>query len=276
LIHNFYFDFVLFKKMAKYSIVLIPNSFMWWIMNSLDKIMITSMIGPSANGIYSISYKLPTLLTIFSSIFNQAWSYSAIKEKDSIDVDSYNNRIFNGLFEFLVIICVFLLLILRPFLKYYVAVEYYDSWKYSTILIGGFVFMTLGSFVATSYTVYKDSSGFVKSAFIGALINAILNFILIIRIGIFGAAISTLISYVVIFVYRLIDTKKYNKYHINNKNFFVGIILILLSIIFNYMKGTLSYILLFINLLICMIIYKRFILEMINDFVIRRRNKNEN
>ena len=40
------------KEMIRYSIVLIPNTFMWWIMNSSDRVMVTYMIGAAANGIY--------------------------------------------------------------------------------------------------------------------------------------------------------------------------------------------------------------------------------
>ena len=72
-------------EMLKYSIVLIPNSFMWWVMNSSDHVMVTSMIGVAANGIYAISYKLPTLISTFTGIFNQAWSYSAIREEGAED-----------------------------------------------------------------------------------------------------------------------------------------------------------------------------------------------
>lgn len=44
--------------MAKYSVVLIPNSFMWWIMNSSDRIMVSSMVSVAANGIYAVSYEM--------------------------------------------------------------------------------------------------------------------------------------------------------------------------------------------------------------------------
>ena len=40
-------------NMTKYSVVLIPNSFMWWIMNSSDRIMVSSMVSIAANGIYA-------------------------------------------------------------------------------------------------------------------------------------------------------------------------------------------------------------------------------
>ena len=47
------------------------------------------------------------------------------------------------------------------------------------------------------------------SSVMGAAVNIVLNIILIKTIGIAGAAIATLASYIVVFVYRIIDTKKY-------------------------------------------------------------------
>ena len=87
----------LLSQMIKYSIVLIPNSFMWWIMNSSDRIMVSSMVGIAANGVYAVSYKLPTLVSTITTIFNQAWSYSAIREAGSTDESEYNNKIFKVL-----------------------------------------------------------------------------------------------------------------------------------------------------------------------------------
>ena len=95
----FKIDKDLFIRMTKYSVVLIPNSFMWWIMNSSDRIMVSSMVGISANGIYAVSYKLPTLVSTLTTIFNQAWSYSAIREEGAVDESEYNNKIFKVLYR---------------------------------------------------------------------------------------------------------------------------------------------------------------------------------
>lgn len=90
-------DKKLLQRMIRYSIVLIPNSFMWWIMNSSDRVMVSSMVGIAANGIYAVSYKLPTLVSTLTTIFNQAWSYSAIREEGTEDENEYNNKIFRTL-----------------------------------------------------------------------------------------------------------------------------------------------------------------------------------
>lgn len=208
---NYFPDFSLQRNMLKYSIVLIPNTFMWWIINSSDRIMITLIINEGANGIYAISNKFPTLIATFSTIFTKAWSYSAIKESESDDRANYTNDIFNKLFGFMSIVGVGLMGVMRPFLNIYVEKSYYSAWKYTPYLIIGGVFLTMASFLSTTYTVHKDSKGFLFSGLAGAVSNIILNLILIPFIGIDGAALATCISYIVVFVYRCFDIKKYIK-----------------------------------------------------------------
>ena len=215
-IKEFDFDKILFKEMIKYSVVLIPTSFMWWIMNFLDRVMVTKYISLSANGIYAVSYKIPTILSVVSSIFTQAWLFSAIKEKDSSDKEEFTNKIFKLLSFGTIFIGCFLLIILKLLFKFYVAADFYIAWKYVPFLMIGYVFLNLSTFISTSYNVNKDSKGHLFSALVGAIINCLLNFILIPTIGVYGAAIATLISYISVFLYRLFDTKKYLIIRIDN------------------------------------------------------------
>lgn len=222
-------DRKLLSRMAKYSVVLIPNSFMWWIMNSSDRIMVSSMIGIAANGIYAVSYKLPTLVSTFTTIFNQAWSYSAIREEGTSDENEYNNKIFKGLIGIVMLIGIGLVTFMKPFLSIYVAKEYYIAWKYTPFLTVGCVYLTLASFMATSYTVHKDSFGYLFSGTFGAVFNIVMNFALIPLIGVYGAAIATCISYILVFVFRLFHTRKYIQYSVKNKEFFAGSVILFLS-----------------------------------------------
>lgn len=228
-LHFSHIDKGLLTRMAKYSVVLIPNSFMWWIMNSSDRIMVSSMVSVAANGIYAVSYKLPTLVSTLTSIFNQAWSYSAIREEGTVDESEYNNRIFRALTGIVMLIGIGILTISKPFLSIYVSKEYYAAWKYMPFLTVGCVYLTLASFMATSYTVHKDSFGYLFSGMFGALFNIVMNFMLIPLIGVYGAAIATCISYILVFIFRLFHTRKYIKYNVRNKEFWVGSIILLLS-----------------------------------------------
>lgn len=233
----------LFIRMAKYSIVLIPNSFMWWIMNSSDRIMVSSMVGIAANGVYAVSYKLPTLVSSLTTIFNQAWSYSAIREEGAVDESEYNNKVFKTLIGIVMLIGIGLVTFMKPFLKFYVAKEYYIAWKYTPFLTIGCVFLTLASFMATSYTVHKDSFGYLFSGMFGAIFNIVMNFVLIPLIDVYGAAIATCISYILVFVFRLFHTRKYIQYKIKNKEFIAGSMILILSSVLMFIDSWYGFVL---------------------------------
>ena len=251
--------------MIKYSVILIPNSLMWWIMNSLDRIMVTSMISIEANGVYTVSYKLPTIIITLTSIFNQAWMFSAVKEKDSADKETYSNSIFTALFNIVITISLFLLLILKPLMKIYVGKAFFLAWEYTPALIIGTVFLTLGTFISNEYTAHKDSIGFLKSSTIGALINLILNFLLIPIIGVMGAAIATCISYICVYIFRIFDTRKYLKYRVLDKEKVICISLLLLSSIVIYIDNYFCYLILLLILLIDLIISRKFWFKILNN-----------
>ena len=267
-------DIDLMKKMIKYSVVLIPNSFMWWIMNSSDRIMVTSMIGTAANGIYAVSYKIPTLMSVFTSIFNQAWGYSAIKEDGATDELDYNNKVLRLLVAFTMLIAIGLITITKPFLSLYVAKAYYEAWKYVPFLLIGSVYMTFGTFFASSYTVHKDSFGYLFSGSFGAIFNIALNFILIPIIGVFGAAVATCISYIMVFVFRLVHTRKYLKYNVYSKELVVGSLFLVLDALALYLNGSIGVIVQFIILIIVFIIYGKSLIPIFTGLINKLKRKN--
>lgn len=254
-IRKFHIDTMLAKEMAKYSVVLIPNTFMWWIMNSSDRVMVTAMIGVAANGIYAISYKVPSLVSVFTGIFNQAWGYSAIRENDSKDRDEYTSIIYKKVVGISVISGVGLLAIMKPFLKIYVEDSFYEAWKYTPYLIVGNVFLTLATFLATSYTVNKDSKGYLFSATTGALVNVIMNFLLIPWFGISGAAFATCLSYFIVFLYRVIDIKKYIKLDIINIKHLIAYFILILAAATMFWDNVFGAVILWVELVIEIVIF---------------------
>lgn len=243
-IRHFKINRTLTVEMLKYSLVLVPNVFMWWIMNSADRIVITAVVGVAANGIFAIAYKIPSLMATVSGIFNQAWSYSAIREDESDDKESYTNQIYNGFFMVISLAALGMLMILKPFMKIYVSDVYYSAWKYAPYLIIGFVFQTLSSFLSTPYTVNKDSKGFLFSATFGAAINIILNFLLVFRYGTTGVAIATCASYMAVFFYRVWDTKKYIRMDVFNKRYVLIMGILVLQAVIVYFENIVASILL--------------------------------
>lgn len=271
-IRDYKFDIKLTKAMATYSVVLIPNTFMWWIMNSSDRVMVTSMIGVAANGIYAVSYKLPSLVSTLTGIFNQAWSYSAIREDGAEDENEYNNMVFKRLISIVMLLSIALLTIVKPFLRLYVGIDYYSAWKYTPFLILGSAYLTLATFMATSYTVHKDSFGYLFSATFGAALNISLNFVLIPIVNVYGAAFATCISYIAVFAFRLVHTKKYIKYNINNKEFIGGSVFLILSSVSLFLDNYFGVIIQSIILLLAVWLYAKTWIPIVRQ-IAKKNNK---
>ena len=54
------------KEMLGYSIPLILGTIGWWCNNASDRYVVTYLCGIAANGIYSVAYKIPSILTTMS------------------------------------------------------------------------------------------------------------------------------------------------------------------------------------------------------------------
>ena len=275
IIFNIKLDKMLLKKMIKYSILLIPNSLMWWIINSLDRIMITNMISLKANGIYAVSYKIPTILITMTTIFNQAWMFSAVKEKDSLDKNEYTSNVFNSLTICVTTISAFLIIILKPLLSFYVGIEFFDSWNYVPPLLVGTIFLTLGTFLSNEYTANKDSIGFLKSSTVGAITNLFLNLFLIKSIGVIGAAIATCISYLSVFIFRYFDTKKYVKIKIFDKNIIFNLIIVILLSLLIYSSDIIINIFMVILFILMVINNKVFWISIIKNTINKCKKRSE-
>lgn len=208
-VSNIRFDKSLAKSMLAYSVLLVPNCISWWVMNTSDRLMLTFMIGSSFTGIYSIACKFPTIVTVIHTLFYQAWQEQAVIEYDSKNRDSYYTKVFNVYMK-LAFCAVFMLI---PFSKlvivYVMDASYLSAYKYIGVLYLGSLFSSFSGFYGTGYISAKDTKNAMSTTVVGAIINIVINLAFIKTIGIWAACISTLAAYVVVWIIRVIQTKKY-------------------------------------------------------------------
>lgn len=205
-------DFSVVKPMLKYSIPLVPSTVFWWITSVSDRYMVNGMISSSANGIYTVSYKIPTLLTLVSTMFMQAWQFSAVTESEGDEKEhaQFFSQVWRSFQAVMFLAAAFVIAFSKVGIKILTAAEYYLSWKYIPLLSIAMVFTAFVSFTGTVYIVKKKSGISFLTAFVGAGSNIILNFILIPSfLGVQGAAIATVASYLLVFLIRCFNVKKY-------------------------------------------------------------------
>lgn len=197
------------KVLILFCIPLIPNTICWWISNCSDRFMITYFLGVAENGIYAISYKVPTIVTILVGIFIQAWQISANQAADDKHIAQYYTKIYKYLDTFVVCMSTVIILFSRVIIKIMAAEAYYEAWMYVPCLIFAICFYSKAQLLGTIYTTFCQTKMAFVTNFIAAIANIVGNFILIKQMGVMGAAIATAISYVILWFIRCKDTKKH-------------------------------------------------------------------
>ena len=167
----------------------------------------------------------------------------------------------------MIAITLFLLLILKPLLKIYVGTDFYASWKYVPPLLVGSAVMTLGTFLSNEYTAHKDSKGFLYSSLLGAAVNIALNYMLISKIGVIGSSLATCISYIIVFIFRVFNTKKYVRITYNNPKLIIDWCLLLACALIVYLPRNWSFLNVF-TILIFGFNERKFMLKIIDNFII--------
>ncbi len=214
------------KAMLFYALPLIPTQMFWWITNVSDRFFITYMVGEAENGLYATAYKIPSIVSIASTIFIEAWQLSSVTQSNPIKRQQFFSEIFIALQGVCFVAAGFLIISSRFIMSIIVNERFFLGWQYIPILIIATIFSCFVSFLGSVYMVKKRSVITFVTMMIGAVANIILNFFLIPIMGVFGAAIATAISYFLVFVIRAIDTRRHIKLKFNILKFIVNILLL--------------------------------------------------
>ena len=220
-----YIDKKLIKDLLKYSIPMIPNELSWWIVHVSDRTIISYALGVAANGIYSVSCKFSNILSSIFNIFNLSWQESAALHINDTDKDEFFSNVINKVFNLFICFCIGILACLPFVFELLIKDSYREAYKYVPILLLANIFSVLIGLIGSIYVAKKMTKEVAKTTMIAAIINLTIDIALIKVIGIYAAAISTLVSYMLLAIYRYIDVQKYVKVKIPIKNIVVNSII---------------------------------------------------
>lgn len=237
-----YADRDIMKTMLRFSVPMIPTSIMWIITGFSDRIFIKYMHGPaattgdSAAGIYTAASKIPNLVSMVSTVFFQAWNMSAITEYGSKDIGKFYQKVYSAYQSVMFIASAFLILLVKPIsailLNYNNHPEYREAVNYTPVLVMSVLMMCFNLFLSSIYTAAQHTKNSFWTSFITTILNVSLNAVLIKHFGIHGAIAATFISYVVCYIIRIVDARRYIYFKVNHFSTFVNVgILLLMSII---------------------------------------------
>lgn len=229
-----------FKEMLRYSLPMIPNSISWSIINLSDRIIIMNFIGASASGLYAVAYKFPTLMDTVYGFFYQSWKESSARVLSKKNSDQFFQQIFVYLINFLLSV-VFLMTAFMPLIfKIIINDRYYDAIYCVPILLLATFFSNLSGFFGGIFTAHKNTWILGTTTVWSAIINLILNIILIKSMGIYAAAVATLLSNLFTYIYRRSKIKNMVKLKYSASMVCVNIIFGIIILMLFMMQNTFS------------------------------------
>ncbi len=224
------FDRETLRDMLKFSIPYIPTSMLWLVTSVSDRFVVTYFCGEGVNGLYSAAYKIPTLLTLVCGVFIEAWQISAVRDGEAGEArQSFFGTVYKDYLCVMIAGASFLIASSQIFTKILLAESYFISWEYVPILAISTMFSALSSFMGSVYFLEKKSVYSMLTAFSGAVINVILNFVMIPKHGAMGASVATLISYMTVYAIRVVDTKRFVRFNTHDVKLTLNVILLLLQ-----------------------------------------------
>ena len=182
----------------------------------IDQIMINQLLDEYNLGIYSVSVRYIEIFHFIPKILLISYLPIILKSKKyNLDLANLNSFLFKiSLFIILII------LISTKTLIPYIFGQFYLESIYTTFILSfSLIFVFFGVANEHWYIDNNFQKYYAINVFLGALINIFLNFLLIPKIGISGAAYSTLLTYfLIIFLFDFINKKTRKLFQIKLKS----------------------------------------------------------
>lgn len=186
------------KNYLIFSIPLVPPILCYWTYNLSDRYVVGYFLGMASVGVYSVSYKIGSMITLFYSSLSITLlpTLSKLYEENKMQEIKTHLKYLSKLYFMLAIPAAFGLTVLsKALLITLTTSEFISGFIIIPIIALATIIYNVGSLNSHVLLLYKRTKMFAIIAMLSALINIVLNIILVPSIGISGAAIATLITF---------------------------------------------------------------------------------
>ena len=195
------FDRDLLRRMNTFGLPLVPSALFLWVTNFSDRIFLVKLADVHEVGLYSVGVRIASALVLLLTAFRLAWPAFAY----SIDDDAAARRTYAYVLTYLVVVTTWVatgLALLSPWIvRWITSKPDYESASrvvgplaFSTVAFAGYMVVAIG----VGRSRRTQFNWVVTGA--AAMVNIVLNLILIPPYGMMGAAIATIAAYTTMFL----------------------------------------------------------------------------
>ena len=255
------------KKSLKYSWPLVPNSISWWVVSASDRTIISYILGVSANGIYAVSNKFTAIVSSLLNIFSLSWTESASLHIEDDDRNQFFSNAINKILKILLSFILIIIAVMPLVFKMLINEQYKEAYLYIPILMLSTIFNGVVIVYSGIYIAKKLTKQVAATSIMAAVLNIAINLIFIKFIGLYAAAISTMLSYLIMAMYRHYDLKKYINIKYEKGLIIRNIIVFTIAIIIYYINNFYINIVGLLIAVIYVIIFNKDVIKYLLNFI---------
>ena len=205
------------RLLLSVALPVVPITFIYWVFNSCDKLMITNMLSIDAAGIYSVGAKFGAISQLIYTAFSGGWqyfAYSTMKDEDQMDV---NSRIFECLGIISCVSMIFLCIVIYSIFSILFEGDYISAYIVAPYLFLAPLLQMLFQILCSQFTIHGKTWMNMVFLIISVLFNIIANYYLIPLMGIEGAALATLMGYFLALIISMFVSYRMSYFKLNKK-----------------------------------------------------------
>lgn len=203
------FDRRLLREMNRFGMPLVPAALALWAINFIDRLFIGQMKGQAEVGVYSLAVRVASVVVFLMTAFQLAWPAFAYSIKD----DDEAKRTYAFVLTYLLFVTCWLALALGALAPWIVHV--FDPKHHFGRSAEAVPLLAFATAAYSGYSVLAIGIGRARQtqynwivAGAAAVVNIVLNVILIPPYGMIGAAVATVAAYVVLFVAMWLNSRR--------------------------------------------------------------------
>lgn len=232
---TFRLEWQIAKKLILFGYPFIFAGIAFWIFGSTDRWMLGELGNNTQVGLYSVAFKIASVLIFINTALNQAWSPFAFRaQRTQPEYKSMFSRLAILWFFFSIVLALLMSLFSQELLLFFTPPDYWQAAEVLPYIVFGLALVGAGQIYGIGITIKEKTVHFTFAAWLTAGLNLILNYFLIPSSGAKGAAFATLISNLILFIYYFKCSQRFHPLPVDSKKFALCFILLFTSLVFQH------------------------------------------
>lgn len=191
------------KDALKFGVPLIPHALAGWAKTGADRVVLMSLLGATATGIYAVGYQIGIIISVLVVAFNKAWSPYMFKTLSTEPTKENKKKIVTFTYIYFVGVLLFAVCfayIAELLIPYFLGEKFIASTDFILYFAVAFAFQGMYLMIG-NYILYTKSTHILAYiTFSTSVLHVGLLYVLVNTSGAIGAAQASMISFAVTFV----------------------------------------------------------------------------